>query len=174
MGRAGFLLLASMLSGPAWADDIGGLRTMDLGVQGRLSEHCAIGAIENHSFGDLTQPAAEFATRVPLVCNLPVNVTIRSAHGGLANTEHPRGEGPYAGNLPYRMNVVLPVRTPTQSVLSEDFQSVDLLAGRTISTNGGIAVDGMTLYIALDRPTSAAGLLGGDYSEVIEITVTPG
>ena len=167
-------LSALLCAQAASAEVVGGLRAMDLAVQGRLSEHCAIGAIESHSFGDLTQPAGPLATRIPLSCNLPINVTIRSAHGGLANLEHPSGQGPYAGTLPYRMNVVLPVRTPTQSVVTRGFQSHDLLAGQTISTAGGIAVDGMTLDIALERPASEAGLLGGNYSEVIEITVTPG
>jgi len=55
----------------------------------------------------------------------------------------------------------------------QSFDSIDLMAGRTISSNGGIAVDGMMLSIVLGRAPTEAGLLGGNYSEVIEITVTP-
>jgi hypothetical protein len=72
------------------------------------------------------------------------------------------------------MSVTLPVRTPASTAVLASFDSTDLLAGRTISSNGGIAVDGMMLSIVLGRPTTEAGLLGGHYSEVIEITVTPG
>lgn len=174
MRRLGPFLLALLAASPACAEEIAGARSLDLNVQGRLAERCAMGPIEDHAFGDLTQPTAEYATQVPLNCNLPVNVTIRSAHGGLANEAHPGGQGPYAGTLPYRMSVILPVRTPTSTAVSASFDSSDLMAGRTISSNGGIAVDGMRLSIVLGQPTSEAGLLGGNYSEVIEITVTPG
>ncbi len=174
MRTFGPLLLALLAASPAYAEDLAGVRSLDLNVQGRLSERCAMGPIEDHAFGDLTQPTAGYDTRVPLSCNLPVNITIRSARGGLANEAHPGGQGPYAGTLPYRMSVTLPVRTPASSAVSASFDSTDLLAGRTISSNGGIAVDGMMLSIVLGRPTTEAGLLGGNYSEVIEITVTPG
>jgi hypothetical protein len=174
MRRLGPVLLAILVVSPAHAEELAGARSLDLTVQGRLSERCAIGPVEDHSFGDLTRPSPELVTRVPLSCNLPVNITIRSANGGLANDSHPRGQGPYAGTVPYNMAVSLPVRMPAQSVVTQSFDSTELMAGRTISSNGGIAVDGMTLNIALARPTSEAGLLGGNYSEVIEITVTPG
>jgi hypothetical protein len=47
------------------------------------------------------------------------------------------------------------------------------LAGGVISSNGGIATDGMVLAVELGQPSGEAGLLGGEYSETITITVSP-
>ncbi len=68
----------------------------------------------------------------------------------------------------------MPVRFPSSQTISKSFNSAQLQAGGVISSNGGIATDGMTLAVELGQPTGEAGmLLAGDYSETITITVSP-
>ena len=110
---------------------------------------------------------------MPFDCNLPFTMMINGTGGGLVHTSMPNGQGPYGGKLPYNLSVQMPVRYPNRSTISQSFTSSQIQAGGVISSNGGIATDGMTLAVELGRPTGEAGLLAGDYSEVITITVTP-
>ena len=166
--------VALALAGAAHADDIEGLRSLNLQVYGSLEQHCALGRISDADFGDLTQPGKHAGARVDLDCNVPINVNISAAHGALAHERHPNGQGPYAGSVPYSLDVRIPVRLPARDVIRHSFESKDLLAGgQTFNTGNGIAVDGMDLSIALGPAGGDAGLLAGHYSETIEITVTP-
>ena len=175
--RLGPVVLAALacatFAGRANAADIDNVRSLDLGVRGTIAQHCAMGDIPNVDFGDITRPGLTVATRVALSCNVPFNMTIRAQNGGLANDHYPRGQGPYAGTLPYRIGIAMPVRRPNQSVVARDFDSRELTGGREISTAGAIAVDGMALNISLGRPSGEAGLLAGNYGETIEITIAP-
>jgi spore coat protein U-like protein len=165
---------ALLFVAPAGAADIGNVRALDIAVRGTIAEHCKLANVPNMAFGDITRPGLAVATQVALDCNVPINVTIRAQNGGLANDALPHGQGPYAGTLPYILQVQIPVRRPAPAIVSQAFASRDLVAGQSISSAGGIAVDGMALNIALGLPGSEAGLLGGRYGEVIEISVTPG
>lgn len=165
---------AFLLAVPAGATEVGDVRALDIALRGTIPQHCKLADIPDVAFGDITRPGLAIAAHVGLDCNVPINVTIRAQNGGLANEALPGGQGPYAGTLPYTMRVRMPIRRPDRSVVARQFASRDLVAGQSFSSAGGIAIDGMALDIALGRPGSEAGLLGGRYGEVIEITVTPG
>jgi hypothetical protein len=164
-----------MAAADARADDIDGLRGMNLQVYGHLDQHCQLGKIDDADFGDLARPGLRADSRVALDCNMPININISAAHGAIANERYPLGQGPYAGSVPYRLEVRIPVRRPGHDVVTHSFEGQDLVAaGQTVNTGDGIAVDGMNLSVALGPPVGRAGLLAGHYSETIEITVTPG
>jgi hypothetical protein len=124
-------------------------------------------------FGDLNRPNLTADIDVSLYCNVPFTIEIEAQNGALTNTLYPGGQGPFAGSLPYRLGLSVPVRLPTTSVVQDDFDSVALVAGKSLSSGGGIALDGMQLHVALGAPASDAGLLSGNYSETIVITVAP-
>ena len=175
-GFAGALAagVALMCAPHARADEIDGLRDLNLQVYGRLDQHCLLGSISDADFGDLTRAGMRAESRVALDCNVPINVKISAANGALANTRHPEGQGPFAGSIGYNLAVRIPVRRPAHDMMTRDFESRDLAgAGQTFNTGDGIAVDGMSLKVALEPVTNQAGLLAGRYTETIEITVTP-
>lgn len=164
---------ASLVPSVAHADEIDGVRNLTLQVSGRVSEHCALGSIRDVHFGDISRPNLSAAARVALDCNIPFQMTVKAARGGLAHDAMPTGQGPYSGTLPYTIGIEMPVRKPQAAMVGRSFESHELLAGRTISSEGGIAMDGMALTVSLGRPSGEAGLLAGRYGETIEITIAP-
>ncbi|MDQ8758000.1 hypothetical protein RCO27_17375 [Sphingosinicella sp. LHD-64] len=167
-------IVAAMFAAPATAADIENVRSLDMTVQGTIAQRCAMGTIGNMDFGDLNRPGLGAVARVSLDCNIPFNMQIRAQNGWLAHQQMPSGQGPYSGSLPYTIGVSMPIRKPRTSVVARNFEGRELQgAGRTISSEGGIAVDGMALSVALGRPSGEAGLLAGEYGETIEITITP-
>jgi spore coat protein U-like protein len=166
-------LAASLLAAPAGAQEIDNVRSLDILVSGSIRQHCAIGGIADMDFGNLERPGLGAETRVALDCNVPFAMTIKGAQGALTHTTMPNGQGPYGGALPYSLAVEMPVRHPGTQIISKTFGSQQVLAGGTISSNGGIATDGMRLAVELGSPTGEAGLLAGDYAETITITVSP-
>jgi hypothetical protein len=159
---------------PAAAAEISDSKKIDIEVHGRIAERCAMGAVGDMDFGDLNRPGLGATTKVGLDCNIPFNMTIKAANGALAHAQMPTGQGPYAGKLPYRIDLSMPIRRPQASTVQRSFESRELTGGgRTISSEGGIAVDGAVLSVALAPPPGEAGLLAGDYGETIEITITP-
>jgi spore coat protein U-like protein len=168
---AAFAALA--FASAAGAADIENAHVVELGVRGSIAQHCDMGKVGDMHFGDLTRPGLEVATRVALSCNVPFTMTIKAQHGGLANENYPGGQGPYAGTLPYTIGIALPLRRPQPALVERSFPSRELTGGRSVSTGGAIAVDGMALTVSLGTPSGDAGLLAGNYGETIEITVTP-
>ena len=77
------------------------------------------------------------------------------------------------GKLPYVIGIEMPVRHPATEVVSKSFESREIVGGGTISSNGGIATDDMYVNVELGSASGEAGLLAGDYSETITITVSP-
>jgi len=151
-----------------------GVRSLDLHVQGAIAQHCQMGEIDDIDFGDLTRPGLGVRAQVRLNCNIPFTMGIRAQNGALAHAQMPSGQGPYSGVLPYRMAVRMPVRRPQNATIERSFESRELSGnGRTISSEGGIAVDGVALSLALGSPSGDAGLLAGNYGETIVITITP-
>jgi spore coat protein U-like protein len=144
-----------------------------INVHGRVPEHCSLGSVGDMAFGDLTQQGIVRTADVALNCNIPFQVSIRSANGGLANEAYPHGQGPYSGLVPYSLAVAIPVRRPSSDILSQSFTSTALMSGGSLTSGGGIALEGMRLTVALAPPTGEAGLLGGRYSETVTITVSP-
>jgi len=164
----------AMSVAPAMAADVDNLRSVDIGVQGTIVQRCQMGSIGNMDFGNLERVGLGATARVALHCNIPFNMAIKAQNGALANDRMPMGQGPYSGSLPYTIGLSMPVRRPQTSVIEKTFESRELKgSGRTISSGGGIAVDGMALSVSLGRPSGEAGLLAGDYGETIEITITP-
>lgn len=167
------MLLSAASATAANAHEIQNVRSLDIAVSGAIRQHCAMGSIGNMDFGNLERRGLGVETQVALDCNVPFTMTIKGARGGLAHTKMPNGQGPYSGTLPYSLAVEMPVRFPAQQIISRSFNSRQLLSGGVISSNGGIATDGMRLSVNLGQPSGEAGLLAGDYSETITITVSP-
>ncbi|MGN3975268.1 hypothetical protein [Tsuneonella sp. SYSU-LHT278] len=167
------MLIAAAFAVPASAEEINNVRTVHIAIDGTIAQRCAMGSIGNMDFGDLSRPGLRAKALVTLDCNIPFTMNIVGTTGALTNTAMPLGQGPYSGSLPYSLGVSVPVRHPSVEMLSRTFDSRQLRGGGTLSSNGGIATDGMTLSIELGTPSSEAGLLAGNYSETITITVTP-
>ena len=157
----------------AAADDLPAAKSLTLEVQGEIEEHCSFGPIPDLALGELGNVRGEYRRHVALDCNIPVDIRVKSANGGLANTAYPNGQGPYKGRLGYQLSLAMPIRKPAASVVTADFRSAQLVGGGTLSSNGGVAIDGMELTMRFDQLRGDDALLGGDYSEVIEITVSP-
>jgi hypothetical protein len=170
---AGAMLLACGVATPAAAQEITNVKSVDIAVQGSIAQRCQMGAIPTADFGDLTRPGRFAAAKVALDCNLPFTMMIKAQNGALAHSEMPHGQGPYAGSVPYSLDVELPVRRPTTELISKVFEGRTLTGGQTISSAGGIAMDGLLLRLSLGSVSSEAGLLAGNYGEVIEITIAP-
>jgi hypothetical protein len=66
----------------------------------------------------------------------------------------------------------MPVQTPSAQIVTASYSAHDLVAGKTISSNGGVAFNGAHIHLALDDLASP-GLAAGDYSETIEIEISP-
>jgi hypothetical protein len=158
---------------PAAAQDISNVRSVDIAVQGSIAQRCQLGTMPTADFGELGRGGRSAAAKVLLDCNVPFTMQIRAQNGALAHSEMPNGQGPYAGSIPYNLDVELPVRRPTTELISKVFEGRSLTGGQTISSAGGIAMDGLLLRLSLGSVTSQAGLLAGQYGEVIEITIAP-
>lgn len=165
--------ICSVIAMPASADEIVAAKSLEINVHGHVAQNCAMGQIGDMAFGDLTRPGLSAAARVQFRCNVPFDMKIQAAHGGLANVQFPQGQGPYAGTLPFTMDVAIPVRKPFASLVERSFSSRELMSGATLSSGGGIATDGLSLSVSLGPPPREAGLLAGQYSETIVVTVTP-
>jgi hypothetical protein len=170
---AGAALLACAIALPAAAQDISNVKSVDIAVQGSIAQRCQMGAIPTVDFGDLNRPGKFAAAKVALDCNVPFTMQIKAQNGALTHSDMPHGQGPYAGSVPYSLDVELPVRRPTTEMISKVFDGRSLLGGQAISSNGGIAMDGLLLRLSLGSVASEAGLLAGQYGEVIEITIAP-
>ncbi len=165
--------LATAIAVPAHADELDNVRKLDIAVSGSVRQQCAMGSIGNMDFGNLERRGLGAETKVAFSCNLPFTITIKGQNGALTNTLMPGGQGPYGGSVPYSIGAEMALRHPTAQTISRSFDSRQIQSGGTISSNGGIATDGMLLRVELGRPSGEAGLLAGDYSETITITVTP-
>jgi hypothetical protein len=157
----------------AQAEQISGVKSLDMFVHGTISQQCAMGQVGNMNFGDITRPELQASAAVQFFCNVPFQVQVKAAQGGLTNLAYPKGQGPYAGSLPYTIDFEIPVLKPASAMISKSFVSSELVAGGTFNSEGGIAADGLKLEVALGRPSGDAGLLAGEYSETIVITVSP-
>lgn len=158
---------------PASANEINNERSFDIAVNGSISQQCAMGGIADMDFGNLERRGLNREVPVALHCNMPFTMTIDGERGALTHTTMPNGQGPYGGELSYSLSIKMPVRHPATQVINQSFTSRQLKAGGIISSNGGIATDGMILGVELGLPSGEAGLLAGDYSEMITITVSP-
>lgn len=163
----------TLLASPSWADELPPAPQVEINLHGTLPQECAMGNPGGVDFGDLNRPNLTADVDVSLTCNVPFTISLKAEHGALTNEREPNGEGPYAGSLPYTLGLSVPVRLPSASIVEGSFASSALAGGESLSSGGGIALDGMQLHVALGSPPSEAGLLAGNYSETIVITVAP-
>lgn len=166
-------IFAMLCAAPLTAGEISNAQSMNLVVTGSIAEHCALGSVPNMDFGNLERRSLRIETHVAFDCNIPFTMVITGARGALTHTTMPSGQGPYSGALSYELGVTMPLRQPAARILSQSFASRQLLSGGKFTSNGAIATEGMTLNVELVRPAGGAGLLAGDYSETITITVSP-
>lgn len=173
--KYGLIALAVLAApvAPAAADEIESVRTVQIALDGTIRQRCAMGSMGDVDFGDLNRRGLAARSRVALDCNVPFTMNVTGATGALTHTAMPLGQGPYSGALPYTLGISMPVRHPSVETINRVFDSRELRGGGSVSSNGGIATDGMTLSIELGSPSGEAGLLAGNYAETITITVTP-
>jgi hypothetical protein len=166
------LVLAAAVASTASAEpmrDSGLGSSLDVIVKGKITASCRLSGGGGINFGELTggqQVEADFG----LACNVPFDISFQSQSGGLAHATKPRGEGPFAGRLGYTLNVAIPTVSPQAATLGGTFASENLIAKKTLSSGEGIAKGGGRIQILTDRP-EGVGLLAGDYSEVLVITI---
>lgn len=170
------LTLAILAAAPASAKPPvntpeGASSRLDVVLNGQITPSCRLGGGGDVDLGEVTggeQIEASFS----LGCNVPFELSFRSARGGLAHVTQPRGEGPFAGTLGYTLTVAVPTLRPAPAILRGAFTSAELASGRTLSSGEAVAAGGGRLRILTAMP-QGAGLLAGDYSETLSVTVTP-
>lgn len=167
------ILVIFLSSAPAKAQQIENAQSFDMTVTGYIAEHCAIGSIADMDFGNLERRGLNRQTSVDLDCNIPFNMTVTSASGALTHTTMPNGQGDFSGKVPYALSIEMPVRHPATQIINASFNSNQLQSGGVVSSNGGIAIDGFILGVELGQSSGRAGLLAGEYSESITITISP-
>lgn len=146
--------------------------TVEATLSGHITPSCQLSGGGEIDFGQLTggeTAAASFG----LGCNVPFDIGFQSARGGLAHAALPQGQGPFAGTLGYTLSVIVPTLLPQgAATLNGSFTSQELVARKTLSSGDAIAAGGGQIRIRTS-PTHGAGLLAGEYSETLSITVTP-
>lgn len=144
--------------------------SIDMKLTGRIADRCAMSGGQSIHFGELRGGAGARAA-FGLDCNVPFDINITSTRGGLSHATQPLGEGPFAGTLEYDLKVSVPTLRPDPATIQASFGSRQLLARRTLSSGDGIAAGGGTIEVIMRNPTGA-GLLAGNYSETLTLTVT--
>lgn len=167
---AGAALLATATSGAA--AEIDASTVQRIRVHGDISQHCAINSPGPVEFGELGREGVQADLKFGLDCNMPFVMRVDAERGALTNVEFPKGQGPYSGTLPYVLAFAIPTRAPTARVLTRTFSGADLVGGRSISSQGAIATEGMDVRVTLGRASGEAGLIAGDYGETITITLS--
>ena len=143
----------------------------DVAVEARIPSRCELGRGADIDFGELTGGLSAVA-HLGLECNVPFDLNIRAAKGGLTHNTKPTGEGPFSGRLAYGLDVDVPVLAPAERVMSGRYESRQLLSGVTLSSVDAIAKGGAVLRFKTQAPEGVA-LLAGEYSESIVLTITP-
>ena len=176
--RAGALAtvaLAALGAAPAFAHgpdkSVALGRSLDVGVTGRIASRCMLSGGGDIDLGELRGGEGAQAA-FGLDCNVPFDIDVRSARGGLAHVTKPGGEGPFAGLLEYDLRLVVPTVRPAPATVEGRFTSRELLARRTLSSGDGISAGGGMIEFQTRRP-EGAGLLAGRYTETVTLTVTP-
>lgn len=144
---------------------------IDLTLVGSIGSRCLISGGSDINFGELKGGEG---TRAPfgLDCNVPFDIDIRSSRGGLAHIAKPQGEGPFAGTLEYDLRLTVDTLQPLPAVAEVNFSSRELLSKRRLSSGNGIAAGGGTLEFRMRHP-EGVGLLAGQYTETVTLTVSP-
>lgn len=143
----------------------------DVAVIGHIPSRCQLGEGREINFGDITVPKQAVA-HLGLECNVPFDLSIRARNGGLSHATMPNGQGGFSGTLSYGLSIDVPVLDPNKRLVSGRYEGRDLRNGVTLSSDQGIAKGGA--YLKFQTGVSEGhGLLAGDYSEVIVLTIAP-
>ena len=144
-------------------------RQLQIQVTGRIKASCQMNGGGELNMGELR--GGERATAMfGLDCNVPFDLALRSQRGGLAHVSQPQGEGPFVGTLPYDVLLTVPTLRPELAVVQASFKSTQM-SGQ-LSSGDGIAAGGGKLEFRM-REVPGAGLLAGQYTETLTLTVTP-
>lgn len=173
IGFASLALFSAIVSCPAAAETVEPAKSLSLDVQGHIAQRCSIGSAIGTNLGELSGARFAVASQMALDCNVPFNMSVRAINGAIANAVTPEGQGGYAGSLPYRLAIELPVRLPERELITREFDGRALVGGQSISSAGGIALDGLRLKLDVAGLSNNRQLLAGYYQEVIEITIAP-
>lgn len=172
----GAALLGAALPSVAMAHQslAGAAYTPELSVTlvGRIEDHCSISGGGTLALGELT-PGEAVSADFSLDCNVPFDIHILSANGGLTHLTKPEGEGPFAGRLPYDLQVRIPTLSPGASTLTGSFSSSELSAEAVMSSGLAVAASGLSRLAITTRHIPGPGLLAGDYSEMLTVSVAP-
>lgn len=164
----GFAVASPALAKPV-ADNLDVGRTLNVNVVGQIVPRCELQGGGDIDFGELT--GGERATALfGLNCNVPFDLGVTSARGGLAHVSKPQGEGPFAGVLPYDVTLTVPTLRPEPRTVQASFSSADHMG--MLSSGDGIAAGGGKIEFRTRQP-AGAGLLAGQYTETLTVTVTP-
>ncbi len=144
---------------------------LDVKLTGRIEARCLMSGGGAIDFGELRGGEGAKAN-FGLDCNVPFDIDIRSARGGLAHATLPQGQGPFAGLLLYDLRMTVPTLRPTPDEVEGRYTSSELIGARKLSSGDGIGAGGGTLEFQM-RPPAGAGLLAGGYQETLTLTVTP-
>ncbi len=143
---------------------------LDVVLTGRITGRCQVSGGGDFAFGELTGNETVDET-VGLDCNVPFDLNLRSARGGLAHAGLPDGQGPFAGTLGYTVKLSVPTLSPAPQTLQASYTSAELAGGKTLSSGDAIAAGGGRMEVQT-APVTGAGLLAGEYSETLTVTVT--
>jgi len=166
-------LIVTAIASPALAkpvaDNLDVGRTLNVTVMGQITPRCAIQGGGDIDFGELS--GGERASGLfGLDCNVPFNIEIKSANGGLTHVSQPQGEGPFSGILPYDVRLTVPTLRPSSAVVQTSFSSLQRTG--VLNSGDGISDGAGKIEIETRRP-AGAGLLAGKYSETLTLTITP-
>ena len=139
---------------------------------GRIEDRCSISGGGTLALGELT-PGEAVSADFSLDCNVPFDIRILSENGGLTHLTKPEGEGPFAGRLPYELGIRIPVLNPGPSTLNHSFTSSELSGEVVLSSGQAVAAARPSRLVLTTRNVPGAGLLAGDYSEMLTVSVAP-
>ena len=171
LAGASGLLFAGVAAAEPGDTSLNMFSRVDVAVSGRISARCELAGGGDVDFGELSG-GEMVSARMSLGCNVPFDLSFQSARGGLTHTTRPMGEGPFAGALPYTLNVRVPVLKPAPGTVSGRYESRQLLSAKTLSSGEGIAAGDARIEIRT-HDLEGAGLLAGRYTETLTVTVTP-
>jgi len=153
--------------------DRDGAPQLQLRVVGHIAQSCSLGAIGAAQLQDLSHAAQTVSSAMPIHCNVPFQLNISSDNGGIVNaSKGPGSIGGWSGRVGYKLTIGIPVLYPASGWVHGAYDASELAAGRALSSNGGVAFDKVHVELKTEAPTGA-GLLAGDYSDVIRFSVSP-